>query len=350
MTIFDLFDYTIEKNASDLHLLVGYWPTVRINKELNLVKKFPELDETLIKDLIFSILSPDQKEKLFLNKEIDFGYEYKGYRFRTNVYFTRGKIAATFRLINKEIDSLEKLNLPSELKKFTTFNQGLILVTGPTGEGKSTTIASLVNLINLNYFKHIIIIEDPIEYIYPKGKSIVSQREIHQDTLSWRTSLRSALREDPDVVVVGEMRDYETIESVLTIAETGHLVFSTLHTGSTSEAINRIIDVFPSHQQQQVRTQLSSVLKILVAQRLIPRIDFSTRIPAVEILYNNMAVSSVIREGKTHLIDNILETSEQEGMIIFEKYLSKLYYQGLIDRQIALSYAIRPKLIEKFIK
>ncbi|MGQ9848113.1 MAG: type IV pilus twitching motility protein PilT, partial [Bacteroidales bacterium] len=305
MTIFDLFDYTIEKNASDLHLVVGYQPTVRVNKELNSVKQFPVLDETLIKDLIFSILSADQKENLFLNKEIDFGYEYKGYRFRANVYFSRGKMAAAFRLINKIIGSLEEYHLPQELKKVIEFNQGLVLVTGPTGEGKSTTIASLVNLINLNYFKHIITIEDPIEYIYPKGKSLVSQREIHQDTLSWRAALRSVLREDPDVVVVGEMRDYETIESVLTIAETGHLVFSSLHTGSTPEAINRIIDVFPSHQQQQARTQLSSVLKLIIAQRLIPNIDFSKRIPAVEILYNNMAISSVIREGKTHLIDNI---------------------------------------------
>ena len=350
MTIFELFDYTIERNASDLHLVVGYYPAIRINNELVSLKRFLVLDETLMRDLVFSILDTDQKQNLFLNKEIDFGLEYKGYRFRTNIYFARGKIAAAFRLINKVINNLENLNLPADLRRIADFNQGLVLVTGPTGEGKSTTIASLINIINLNYFKHIITIEDPIEYLFPKGKSIVSQREIHQDTLSWRAALRSVLREDPDVVLIGEMRDYETIQSALTIAETGHLVFSSLHTGSAPESINRIIDVFPAHQQNQIKTQLSAVLKLIIAQRLVPDINFSGRIPAIEILYNNMAVSAVIREGKTFLVDNILETSESEGMIIFEKYLAKLYYQGKITKETAIKYAIRPTQIEKFIK
>lgn len=350
MMISELFDHAIERNVSDLHLIVGYHPTIRINKELISIKQYPVLDETTIKDLVFAILTPEQKENLFLNKEIDFGYEYKGCRFRTNVYYSRGNICAAFRLINKSIGSLENLNLPLDLKKVIDFNQGLVLVTGPTGEGKSTTIASLINIINQNYFKHIITIEDPIEYVYSHGKSIISQREIHQDSLSWRAALRSVLREDPDVVLIGEMRDYETIQSVLTIAETGHLVFSSLHTGSTPESINRIIDVFPAHQQNQIRAQLSSVLKLVIAQRLVPTVDFSKRIPALELLYNNMAVSSVIREGKTHLIDNILETSEAEGMIIFEKYLVKLYYQGKITKETAFNFAIRSNQIEKFIK
>lgn len=350
MTIFDLFEETIKRNASDLHLIYNYHPTVRINNQLFSLLQYSKLDEETLKSLVFSFLTPEQKENLFLNKEIDLAYEYKGYRFRTNIYFSREKIAAAFRLINKTIGDLKDLNLPEDLKSITNFNQGLILVTGPTGEGKSTTIAALINLINLNYFKHIITIEDPIEYLFPSGKSIISQREVHQDTLSWRAALRSVLREDPDIVLIGEMRDYETIQAALTIAETGHLVFSSLHTGSAPEAINRIIDVFPSHQQNQAKTQLATVLRTVIAQRLIPVFNNSYRIPALEILYNNPSVSSIIREGKNHLLDNVLETSESSGMIIFEKYLLKLYNQGLISRETAYLYAIRPNEVKKFIK
>jgi twitching motility protein PilT len=350
MTIFELFDITIEKKASDLHLICDYHPSLRFNNQLFSIVDYPQLTDETIQELVFSLVNNEQKETLMLNKELDFGYEYKGYRFRTNIYFSRGKIAAAFRLINKYIGTLSELNLPEELKKITDYNQGLVLITGPTGEGKSTTIASLINIINENYFKHIITIEDPIEYIYPKGRSIISQREVHLDTLSWRAALRSVLREDPDVVLIGEMRDYETIQAVLTIAETGHLVFSSLHTGSTPEAINRIIDVFPAHQQNQIRNQLSSVLKLIVAQRLVPTSDDHSRIPALELLYNNVALSSIIREGKIHLIDNILETQEQEGMILFEKYLAQLYHSNLITKEIAFNFAIRPNEIKKFIK
>ncbi len=350
MTIFDLFDEVIARNASDLHLIYDYHPTVRINNQLFSLSQYSRLNEETLKNLILSILTPEQKENLFLNKDIDFAYEYQGYRFRTNIYFSREKIAAAFRLINKTIGDLKDLNLPEHLKSVTNFNQGLIIVTGPTGEGKSTTIAALINLINLNQFKHIITIEDPIEYLFPKGKSIISQREVHQDTLSWRAALRSALREDPDVVLIGEMRDYETIQAVLTIAETGHLVFSSLHTGSAPEAINRIIDVFPSHQQNQAKTQLAMVLRTIIAQRLIPVFDSSYRIPALEILHNNPSVASIIREGKTHLLDNVLETSEASGMIIFEKYLLRLYNEGLITKENAYLYAIRPDEVKKFIK
>jgi twitching motility protein PilT len=350
MTIFELFDKTIEKKASDLHVICDYPPSLRVNNQLFSIVGYPQLTDEIVQELVFSLLNNEQKESFLLNKELDFGYEYEGYRFRTNIYFSRGKIAAAFRLINRYIGTLSELNLPEELKKITNYNQGLVLITGPTGEGKSTTIASLINIINQNYFKHIITIEDPIEYIYPKGKSMISQREIHQDTHSWRAALRSVLREDPDVVLIGEMRDYETIQAALTIAETGHLVFSSLHTGSTPEAINRIIDVFPAHQQNQVRTQLASALKLIVAQRLIPAYDEQSRIPALELLYNNPAVSSVIREGKIHLIDNILETEEREGMIIFEKYLAKLYHEGKITRDVAYKFAIRSNEIRKFIK
>jgi twitching motility protein PilT len=224
------------------------------------------------------------------------------------------------------------------------------LVTGPTGEGKSTTIAAIINEINMRYAKHILTIEDPIEYLYPQAKSIISQREIGQDTHSWSVALKSALREDPDIVVIGEMRDYDTIQAALTIAETGHLVFSTLHTNSVPQTIDRIVDVFPPRQQNQVRLQLASSLKAVVSQRLVPTIDQRTRIPAIEVLIGNPAVSSVIRENKTHLLDNIIETSSDQGMIILEKYLANLYFEGKISRETALFHSIRPVQMQKLIK
>ena len=350
MDIFHLFDATIEKQASDLHLIPDYYPSIRINNELYFIRSSSMLTQEIVEKLVISILSEEQKENLFANKEVDLGYEYKGNRFRTNIYYSKNKLAAAFRLIGSKIKTLDELNLPAQFHKFTEVNQGLILVTGPTGEGKSTTLAAIIDEINHKYAKHIITIEDPIEYVYPQAKSIVSQRELHQDTHSWNIALRSALREDPDVVLIGEMRDYETIQSALTIAETGHLVFSTLHTGSTSETINRVIDVFPANQQNQIRSQLSSVLKAVIAQRLVPSLDKNRRLPAVEILVNIPSVAAVIREGRTHIIDNILETEEQQGLFLFEKYLLKLYEKSLISKDIALSYAIRPNEMKKFIK
>lgn len=350
MDIFHLFDLTIEKQASDLHLIPGYYPAIRINSELLYVRSAEVLTQEKMEKLVLTILNEEQKENLFANKEIDLGYEYKGNRFRTNIYYSKNKMAAAFRLIGSKIKSVEELNLPTTFHQFTDVVQGLILITGPTGEGKSTTLASIINEINIKHSKHIVTIEDPIEYVYPPGKSIVSQRELHQDTHSWNIALRSVLREDPDVVLIGEMRDYETIQSALTIAETGHLVFSTLHTGSTPETINRIIDVFPANQQNQIRSQISTVLKAIVAQRLIPSLDKTTRIPAVEVLQNIPSVSAVIREGRTHLIDNILETEEEQGLYLFEKYLLQLYEKSMISKETALSHAIRPNEIKKFLK
>ncbi|MBI4226634.1 PilT/PilU family type 4a pilus ATPase [Candidatus Roizmanbacteria bacterium] len=350
MDIFHLFDLTIEKQASDLHLVSDYYPTIRINNELYFVRSSNILTQENVEKLVISILNEEQKENLFANKEIDLGYEYKGNRFRTNIYYAKYKLAAAFRLIGSKIRTIEELNLPSQFHQFTDVNQGLILITGPTGEGKSTSIAAIIDEINHKYAKHIITIEDPIEYVYPTAKSIISQRELHQDTHSWNIALRSALREDPDVVLIGEMRDYETIQSALTIAETGHLVFSTLHTGSTSETINRVIDVFPANQQNQIRSQLSSVLKAVVAQRLLPSLDKSKRLPAVEVLINIPAVAAVIREGRTHILDNILETEEEQGLYLFEKYLLKMYEKSLISKDTALSYAIRTNEMKKFLK
>lgn len=349
MNISELLQLTIDKQASDLHLIAGYYPTIRITGELHQMTTFPVLTSESCESLIFSILTSEQKENFLTNRENDIGYEFHGYRFRTNVYYSQGAVAASFRLVPNIIKTIEDLNLPAFLHRCTDLKQGLILMTGPTGEGKSTTLASIINEINEKYAKHIITIEDPVEFIYPKKKSIISQRQLQDDTLAWTMALRSSLREDPDVLLVGEMRDYDTIQLVLTAAETGHLVFSTLHTNSTPESIDRIIDTFPSNQQNQVRNQLASVLKMVVAQRLLPRIDGTGLIPAVEILLNTFPVAENIREGKTYLLNNILMTEESEGFVLFEKNLLNLYRGGQISKETALAYAIRPKEMEKFI-
>ena len=340
----------IQRKASDIHIVPDTTPFFRVNNVLFPFISFEVLTDEVIRKMMNEILSDEQKENLQANKEIDFGYQLQKDRFRVNMFHSRGKICVAFRYIPPNIRSLEDLMMPPIFHEFTKFNQGLVLITGPTGEGKSTTLAALMNEINMTSAKHIITIEDPIEFTFPVGKSIISQRELHQDTFSWNIALRSVLREDPDVVLVGEMRDQETIQAVLTIAETGHLVLSTLHTNSTPDAINRIVDVFPSHQQPQIRNQLSSVLRAVVAQRLIPDIDAKSRIPALEILLNLPATSAIIREGKTFLLDNILETEEEKGLIIFEKYLAKMYQKGLITRDMAYTYAFRQNEIKKFIR
>jgi len=345
----DFLEISIEKNASDLHLIPGFIPSLRIDGNIHFLSKFPVIEEKDLEDALFSLLNEEQKQILLTNKEIDFSKEYENIRFRINLYYTKNGLSACFRLVPKKIRTLEELNLPSFLYKISNLTHGFVLVTGPTSHGKSTTLASLINTINLQHAYHIITIEDPIEYVYPKGLSIISQRELYSHTYSWQKALKSALREDPNVIFVGEMRDYETISLALTAAETGHLVFSTLHTNSTPETIDRIIDAFPSQQQNQVRIQLASVLKIIILQKLLPHASGFGRIPALEILVNTPAVSSIIREGKTHLLSGFLETEEKEGSIIFEKYLAKLYQQGLITQDVAFSYAIRPKELQKFI-
>jgi twitching motility protein PilT len=350
MTIEELFKLTIEKGASDLHVIPTYNPSLRVNGELYALKAYPVLDGAMTQEMLMPILSDEKKDALITNKEVDLGYDFEHHRFRVNLYYIRGMLAGSFRLIPTKISPLEALGLPPILYNFTEMKQGFILVTGPTGEGKSTTIAAIINEINMRYAKHILTIEDPIEYLYPQAKSIISQREIGQDTHSWSVALKSALREDPDIVVIGEMRDYDTIQAALTIAETGHLVFSTLHTNSVPQTIDRIVDVFPPRQQNQVRLQLASSLKAVVSQRLVPTIDKRTRIPAIEVLIGNQAVSSVIRENKTHLLDNIIETSSDQGMIILEKYLANLYFEGKISRETALFHSIRPVQMQKLIK
>jgi len=342
MTINDLLEIVIKKNASDLHLIVGVKPTLRIDGDLSPVPGTEELTPEEAERLVFELVTPEQKELLLVNREIDFSFALGDVaRFRVNAYYQKGYLSASLRLIPIRIRTIEELNMPKVCHQFATLEQGFILVTGPTGHGKSTTIAAIINEINQARPVHILTIEDPIEYVYPTGKGIVSQREIHLDTHSWDIALRSALREDPDVVLVGEMRDYETIAAAITIAETGHLVFATLHTNSAAQTIDRIVDVFPEHQQGQIRTQLASTIGGIISQRLIPAIE-GGRYPAVEILLATPAVRNVIREGKTHLIDNIIQTSAEIGMIPLEVSLANLTKSGKITLDQALAYALRP--------
>lgn len=348
MDIGQLLDQTIKNKASDLHLLAGIPPTIRIDGVLHPLTNYAPLTKEEIEEMAFSILKPDQKELLIHNKELDFSFGFGGGaygdlgRFRANLYYQRGVLAGAFRYLEPTIRTLEDLKIPKTAHSFASLRQGFVLVTGPTGHGKSTTIAALINEINLSRAAHILTIEDPIEYVYPKGKSIISQREMEIDTLSWNMSLRSALREDPDVVLIGEMRDADTISAAITIAETGHLVFSTLHTNSAAQTIDRIIDSFPASQQTQVKVQLAASLKGIISQRLIPMID-GGRVPAVEILMGNSAVASNIREGKTHLIDSIIQTSQQQGMVTLESSLASLVLSGVISLETAKSYALRPE-------
>lgn len=350
MDIGQLLQLTIERQASDLHLIFNHYPTIRVDGQLYQMTMFPTLTKDMNQQLIFSFLTNEQKGNLQANKEIDFAYEYKESRFRVNVYTARGGYNASLRLIPERIRTIEELSLPSSFHHLADFSGGLVLVTGRAGQGKSTTLASIINEINQKYTKHVITIEDPIEYVYPLEKSIISQRELHEDTFSWNMALRSVLREDPDVLLVGEIRDYESTQHVLNIAETGHLVFSTVHTASAPETIHRIIDMFPGEEQNQARTQMAGVLRAIVSQRLLPREDLKGRIPAIELLFGNAAVASIIRDGKPFLLNNVLQTSEEEGFIFFEKYLNKLYMEGKISKETAQANAIRPKDLEKYMK
>jgi len=344
-----LLDLAISKNASDLHLTVGVSPVLRIDGKLYPQTDRPVLTPEHAERLIKSFMTEEQQQRFLEKKELDFSFPYQGkVRFRVNVYFQKGYIAASLRLIPKEIRTLSQLNLPPILEKFTLPSQGFVIVTGPTGHGKSTTLASLINIINQQRKAHIVTIEDPIEYVFDHGKCIVSQREVGSDTHSFARALRAVLREDPDVVLVGEMRDLETMETALTVAETGHLVFTTLHTNSAAQTVDRIIDVFPPHQQTQVRMQLANVLTGVVSQRLIPRVS-GARIVACEILVANPAVRNLIREGKTHQLPNVIATSATEGMISLDKVLAELVSKGEITIDDALTWAIDPKQLKMMV-
>lgn len=343
-------EYTLSHDASDLHLMVGALPVVRIDGELRPVSGEDILTAERVEALVFEMTSPEQKDLLLTNKEVDFSFALgEVARFRVNAFYEKGYLAASLRLIPIKIRTIEELNLPPVISRFAELPQGLVLVTGPTGQGKSTTLAALINQINESRSAHIVTIEDPIEYVYPVKRALIAQRELHLDTHSWEIALRSVLREDPDVVLIGEMRDYETTSAALTIAETGHLVFATLHTNSASQTVDRIIDQFPEHQQAQVRQQLSQVLEGVVSQRLLPAIE-GGRLPAVEILTANSAIRSTIRDGKTHLIDNIIQTSAAQGMILLESSLASLVKGGKISFEVAMAHTLRTEELTRLVK
>lgn len=335
-----LLEEVVKRKASDLHLQVGLPPTLRIDGELVPIENQAPLTEEVTEQLIFFILDEDQKQILLKDKEFDFSFAFGDVaRFRVNAFHERGNLAAALRLIPNEIRTTEELGLPKAINKFTDYPRGLVLVTGPTGSGKSTTQAALLDIINANKAMHIITIEDPIEYTHKSKKSMVVQREVHYDTYSFAGALRSCLREDPDVVLIGEMRDLETISSAITIAETGHLVLATLHTNSASQSVDRMIDVFPPHQQQQIRVQLSVILQGICSQRLVPTIG-GGRIPAAEILLVNSAVRNIIREGKTHQLDTVIQTGADQGMQSMDRALVNLIHAGTITYEEAKNYAL----------
>ncbi len=347
-TLVQMMEMLIQYEASDLHLVAGHRPHVRIHGQLLPVNGESALSAAAAYDLIKPLMNETQFQVFEEKKEVDFSYQYADKaRFRVNVYTQRGSIAAALRLIPIRIKSIDELGLPPIIHDMTNFGAGLVLVTGPTGTGKSSTLAAMIQKINESRSEHILTIEDPIEFVYEPEKSVISQREVHEDTLSWTNALRSALREDPDIVLVGEMRDLETIQSALTVAETGHLVFATLHTNSGPETVDRIIDVFPQHQQSQVRQQLAASLKAVVSQRLIPAVDGQSRIPALEILMNTSAVENLIREGKTFQIDNVMQTSGEAGMMTLEAHLVQLINGGKISYEEAKRRAIRPSELDR---
>ncbi|MBD3280754.1 PilT/PilU family type 4a pilus ATPase [Candidatus Dojkabacteria bacterium] len=349
LTIAEYAKICLEKNSSDLHFTAGYPVYYRIDGSL-VRHSADKLTARQTKELLYSILSEEQKNKVEEGSELDFMYvDPRENRFRVNIYKERGNLAGAFRSIPKKVRTIDELGLPPILKEFSKIPYGLVLVTGPTGSGKSTSIAAMIEEINRREPRHIITIEDPVEYVYDQKVALIAQRTMHEDTESWHDALRSALRQDPDVVLVGEMRDYETIASALTIAETGHLVFATLHTNSAAQTVDRIIDVFPGDQQNQVRTQLGNMLSGVISQRLVP-LKNGGRKAAMEVLIASNAVKSAIREGKTHQIDNMIQTSADIGMFTLEKSLVDMIRMGEIDIDTAKNFTIKPDQIDLLLK
>lgn len=333
---------TARQGASDLHIAVGRRPTLRIDSVLIPLAKEPILTKEDAEGLVMALLTPEQKDRFLKLRQLDFSYNYEDKaRFRVDVYFQRGFMAAALRLIPAQIKTIEELNLPPILHDFAKLNQGFILVVGPAGHGKSTTLAAVLDEINHKRTDHIITIEDPIEYLFAQDRSIISQREVGQDATSFHEALRAILRQDPDVIMIGEMRDPETIATAMTAAETGHLVFSTLHTNSASQTIDRIIDSFPPEQQGQVISQLASTLVAIVSERLIPRLG-GGRIPTTEIMLTNSAIRNLIREKKIYQIDLVIETSVQEGMLSLNRSLVNLVRRKEVSLEQAEAFSLNP--------
>ncbi len=345
----DLILHVIKEGASDLHLSEGRHPTIRVSGMLTPLLRKPKLSKEDTKGVLEELLTVPDKKIFDEKREIDFSYAYKNEaRFRGNAFFQKGSVSIALRLIPKKIKSLAELNLPPILESFTEKQQGFFLVVGPIGHGKTTTLSSMVELINSRRAEHIMTIEDPIEYVYEEKLSLIDQREIRLDTKDFHTALFSMFREDVDVVMIGEMRDVETIFTAVTAAETGHLVFSTLHTNDASQTIERIIDSFPNGQQDQIRVQLAGILSGIFSQRLIPRISGGL-IPAYELLIANSAVSNLIRENRTHEINTVIETGLEQGMIDMNRCLADLVRSGEITAETAYLYSTNPKTLEKMI-
>jgi twitching motility protein PilT len=344
----DLLMEVVNRRASDLHLSASAPPTIRVRGRLTRLEGYPTLTSTDTREIVYSILSGDQRQRLETHWQLDFAYSIPGHaRFRVNAYYQRGAVGAAFRLIPFELSSIDALGLPPAVHDFTRKPRGFVLVTGPTGSGKSTSLAAMIDEINSTREEHILTIEDPIEFLHAHKKCLVNQRELGSDAQSFSEALKAALRQDPDVILVGEMRDLETISTALTAAETGHLVFATLHTQDTAQTIDRIIDVFPPSQQGQVRVQLSVALQGIVTQQLLPTADGSGRVAACEVLVPNPAVRNLIREGKTHQIYSVLQTGSAQGMQTMDAALVSLVRSGRISQQLAEDRSSSPEELRR---
>jgi len=347
MTIKDLLKKAIEIEASDLHLVVGLVPAFRIDGELNYAEGEKIVTERDMETMIFSLISQEEKQKFLEKREMDFSYDQDGFRFRVNLHFEKGNMGLVARVINSEIPQMDELGIPEIVYDLLNLKQGLILVTGPTGCGKSTTLAAMIDYINSKRLANIITLEDPIEYLFKSKKSMIIQRQLGRDMKNFNSGLKHALRQDPDVIMVGEMRDLETIAATVTLAETGHLVLATLHTYNAAQTIDRIIDIFPPHQQGQIRTQLSMILVGVISQRLLKRAE-GGRIAAREVMINTPAISNIIRENKIAQMRTIIETSSKEGMFSLDQNIKKLYRDKEITKAEAQSYMENPETLDRF--
>ena len=346
MTLDALFKIAVEKNASDLHLMVGKPPILRIDGQLQPIDGQPILTSKIVEEqLVFPILTEKQKQIFLETKELDLSYEIKtGHRFRVNLHVEREHIGMVARVISSAIPTMEEVGMPEIAYQLMELREGLVIVTGPAGSGKSTTLAAMINQISQHRTEIIMTLEDPIEFIFPSNQGIIKQRQLHTDMISFQSALIHVLRQDPNVIMVGEMRNLDTISNTITVAETGHLVLTTLHTHNSAQTIDRIIDIFPSHQQQQIRLQVSMTLRAIISQQLIPKVG-GGRVATREILINTPAVANLIRENKIAQIKTVIQTSAEEGMITMDQDLINLYNQGVIEKDVALAHMTSPELL-----